>query len=111
MNQDTEGILPWSWRTSDRNGAPRKGQGLNSRTPEIDLSASIDKSAHIEGDVRIGPGTTVGHCAYIRGPAAIGSNSWIGPFVCIGTPGQFADQRYGVENVEQGRGGIIIGNN
>jgi len=48
----------------------------------------IDKTAIIEGDVKMGTGNVILPFTYIRGPVIIGSNNIIGPHVAIGTPGQ-----------------------
>lgn len=53
----------------------------------IDPTATVHPTAIVEGDVSIGPGTTVGAFCYIQGPVRIGANNRIFPHVVIGTEG------------------------
>lgn len=68
----------------------------------------IDLTASIASSVRIGTGNTIGAYTVIAGDVAIGDGNWIGPHVTIGTPAQFATQKF--ELTGEVMAGIKIGN-
>lgn len=71
---------------------------------------NIHSTVIIEGKVEMGSNNTILPYSYLKGPLFIGNNNWIGPNVCIGTPGE--DTRnpyYNSENckIEIGSNNII----
>lgn len=49
---------------------------------------TIDATAILKGDIKLGKGNVILPFTYIEGPVEIGDNNVIGPHVVIGTPGQ-----------------------
>lgn len=60
--------------------------------PQIDSSASVDPSAVLRGDVRIGAGSSIGPRVVLDGPVRIGANVRIEAGAILGCDGLYAKQ-------------------
>lgn len=60
--------------------------------PDIDPSASVDPSAVLRGEVRVGAGTSIGPRVVLDGPVRIGANVRIEAGAILGCDGLYAKQ-------------------
>ena len=77
--------------------------------PEIDPSASVDASAVLRGDVRIGAGSSIGPRVVLDGPARIGANVRVEAGAILGCDGLYAKRVAGQRLHIPHFGGVDVG--
>jgi UDP-3-O-[3-hydroxymyristoyl] glucosamine N-acyltransferase len=77
--------------------------------PEIDPSASVDASAVLRGDVRIGAGSGIGPRVVLDGPVRIGANVRIEAGAILGCEGLYAKRVAGMRMHVPHFGGVDVG--
>jgi UDP-3-O-[3-hydroxymyristoyl] glucosamine N-acyltransferase len=77
--------------------------------PEVDSSASLDPSAVLRGDVRIGAGSSIGPRVVLDGPLRIGANVRIEAGAILGCDGLYAKDVAGKRLHMPHFGGVDVG--
>ncbi|MGQ4660272.1 DapH/DapD/GlmU-related protein [Lysobacter sp. F6437] len=76
---------------------------------EVDVTAFIDASAVLRGDVRVGPGAHIGPRVVINGPVEIGRDVRVDAGAVVGCEGLYAKTILGVRQHVPHFGGVSIG--